>query len=227
MARFATIVFVMSVLGCSNLVSSRYGFWDGGEHPVFDGPSSADSGLRMVVRTKRSSDGPQSGAQCLNLASNRSVPLPEDEEAFAFGDAIVPGWAVFYQTNLSLAFVKPKNVVPGHVLVMPLSASKRLLDMPAEELADMFLTAQHVQRGMERIHGVSSSLIAVQDGPDAGQSVDHVHVHIMPRRPKDFEENDEIYFKLQKMGTRLPMKYRTKEEMTAEAKELRELFAYL
>lgn len=43
--------------------------------------------------------------------------------------------------------------------------------MQSDELADLFLTSQRVQRGMELFHGVSSSMIAVQDGPDAGQSV--------------------------------------------------------
>lgn len=44
--------------------------------------------------------------------------------------------------------------------------------MQREELADLFLTAQQVQHGMELFHGVSSSMIAVQDGPDAGQSIE-------------------------------------------------------
>jgi hypothetical protein len=55
---------------------------------------------------------------------------------------------------------------------MPLKSTKRILDMQREELADLFLTAQQVQRGMELFHVVSSSMIAVQDGPDAGQSVE-------------------------------------------------------
>jgi hypothetical protein len=54
---------------------------------------------------------------------------------------------------------------------MPLKSRKRILDMQSDELADLFLTSQRVQRGMELFHGVSSSMIAVQDGPDAGQSV--------------------------------------------------------
>ena len=32
-----------------------------------------------------------------------------------------------------------------------------------------------------------------QDGPQAGQTVPHVHVHILPRKGGDFENNDEIY----------------------------------
>lgn len=33
----------------------------------------------------------------------------------------------------------------------------------------------------------------VQDGPAAGQSVAHVHVHCLPRYYKDLESNDEVY----------------------------------
>ena len=32
-----------------------------------------------------------------------------------------------------------------------------------------------------------------QDGPFAGQTVPHVHIHILPRREGDFEKNDEVY----------------------------------
>lgn len=32
-----------------------------------------------------------------------------------------------------------------------------------------------------------------QDGPQAGQTVAHVHIHILPRKAGDFENNDDIY----------------------------------
>lgn len=32
-----------------------------------------------------------------------------------------------------------------------------------------------------------------QDGPQAGQTVSHVHIHVLPRRSGDFTKNDEIY----------------------------------
>lgn len=57
------------------------------------------------------------------------------------------------------------------MLVIPLKPSKRIPDMKADELADLFLTSQRVQRGMELFHGVSSSNVDIQDGPDAGQSI--------------------------------------------------------
>lgn len=33
----------------------------------------------------------------------------------------------------------------------------------------------------------------LQDGPAAGQSVPHLHVHILPRKEGDFANNDEVY----------------------------------
>ena len=43
----------------------------------------------------------------------------------------------------------------------------------------------------------SSSTISIQDGAAAGQTVEHVHVHILPRHVGDFANNDDIYDKLQ------------------------------
>ena len=33
----------------------------------------------------------------------------------------------------------------------------------------------------------------MQDGPAAGQSVPHLHVHVLPRKAGDFANNDEVY----------------------------------
>ncbi len=39
----------------------------------------------------------------------------------------------------------------------------------------------------------SMSCILMQDGAHAGQSVPHVHIHVLPRRPGDFKNNDDVY----------------------------------
>ena len=49
---------------------------------------------------------------------------------------------------------------------------------------------------IERVYEASSLNIAVQDGADAGQSVPHLHTHIIPRKRQDLQEqggNDAIY----------------------------------
>ena len=64
------------------------------------------------------------------------------------------------------------------------------------EIADLFLTVQRVGRMVERVFGATSLNIAIQDGVAAGQSVAHVHTHVIPRKLNDLEHkggSDAIY----------------------------------
>ncbi|KAJ5666770.1 ADP-ribose diphosphatase [Penicillium macrosclerotiorum] len=103
---------------------------------------------------------------------------------------------VFFQTPLSFALVNLKPILPGHVLVSPRRVVPRVSDLTADETADLFLTVRRVGRMVERVYGASSLNIAVQDGIDAGQSVPHVHAHIIPRKPADLNHRggtDAVY----------------------------------
>lgn len=62
-----------------------------------------------------------------------------------------------------------------------------------QEAADLFVSAKAVSRALEQHYGATSMTVALQDGPQAGQTVPHVHVHVIPRRAGDFGNNDDIY----------------------------------
>lgn len=139
---------------------------------------------------------------------------------------------VFYETEDAAAIVNLKPVVPGHVLVIPRVHYKRLADVPPAELAAMFDVVQKVGRVVEHAFSGDSLSIAIQDGASAGQTVNHVHVHILPRRPRDIEPNDKVYDLLDKFGLELrdvhqgkqmdsERKPRTKEQMREEAQWLK------
>ncbi|KAI1635003.1 HIT-like domain-containing protein [Biscogniauxia mediterranea] len=127
---------------------------------------------------------------------------------------------VFLTTPHSFALVNLKPLLPGHVLVCPSRPHRRLTDLPAGEVADLFVAVQRVQRMLARHYfsppsSSSSSQaveaatpeagsfnLAVQDGPGAGQTVPHVHVHVIPRirgatakqrRGGDDDPGDAIY----------------------------------
>lgn len=89
-----------------------------------------------------------------------------------------------------------KPLLPGHVLVSPRRIVPRFNDLSAAEVQDLFLTVQRVSRMVERVFAATSLNIAIQDGVDAGQSVPHVHAHIIPRKKDDLEAQggtDAIY----------------------------------
>ena len=153
---------------------------------------------------------------------------------------------VFHLTKHSFAFVNLKPLLPGHVLVSPLRPVPRLADLSADEASDLMRTVQRVGRTVERVFRGSALNVAIQDGRDAGQSVPHVHAHIIPRGPGDMDAkggNDAIYDALEgddgDVGKQLKERQedggrprfpkvddaarrpRTEEEMNAEAEMLR------
>ncbi|KAJ5923958.1 Histidine triad (HIT) protein [Penicillium verhagenii] len=103
---------------------------------------------------------------------------------------------VFHTTPLTFALVNLKPILPGHILVSPRRVVPRVSDLTPAETSDLFLTVRRVGRMVERVYGASSLNIAVQDGVDAGQSVPHVHAHIIPRKAADLDHRggtDAVY----------------------------------
>ncbi|KAL8744708.1 MAG: hypothetical protein Q9190_003066 [Brigantiaea leucoxantha] len=112
-----------------------------------------------------------------------------------FGNFVVTP-QVFHMTAHSFALVNIKPLLPGHVLVSPRRIVPRLADLSHVEVTDLFLTVQRVGRMVERVYNASSLNVAIQDGPDAGQSVPHLHTHLIPRQKADLDGNggsDAIY----------------------------------
>ncbi|XP_052425210.1 bis(5'-adenosyl)-triphosphatase isoform X2 [Carassius gibelio] len=123
---------------------------------------------------------------------------------FRFGQHMVKSSAVFVKTELSFALVNRKPVVPGHVLVCPLRVVERFRDLRPDEVADLFMTTQKIADVIEKHFQASSLTIAIQDGPEAGQTV---------KLQKHDRENEDV-----------PSKWRSEEEMAKEAMELHSLF---
>ncbi|XP_077181111.1 bis(5'-adenosyl)-triphosphatase [Paroedura picta] len=142
-----------------------------------------------------------------------------------FGQHLIKPSVVFLKTELSFALVNRKPVVPGHVLICPLRPVERFRELHPEEVADLFCMTQRVGNVVEQHFGGTSLTIAVQDGPEAGQTVKHVHVHILPRKTGDFSRNDNVYEELQRHDKEdTPGKWRSEEEMAAEATVLKKYF---
>ena len=100
-----------------------------------------------------------------------------------FGKFSIPHAHVFCDSpsGLTHAFVNLRPLVKGHVLVTPRRVVPRLEEMSAAERADLFSTARRVQRAIAAASGGADVELGIQDGRDAGQSVPHVHVHVIPR----------------------------------------------
>lgn len=110
-----------------------------------------------------------------------------------------------------------KPLLPGHVLVSPRRIVPRFNDLSAAEVQDLFLTVQRVSRMVERVFSATSLNIAIQDGVDAGQSVPHVHAHVIPRKKHDLEHKggtDAIYEMMESEDAHLGKQMQQREEAT-------------
>jgi histidine triad (HIT) family protein len=89
-----------------------------------------------------------------------------------------------YQDEHTLAFHDVDPRAPVHVLIIPrkhIASVDRLGDADAETVGRLFIVA----RGLARELGVADSgfRLVVNNGGDAGQSVDHIHMHLLGGRP--------------------------------------------
>ncbi|CAK0751322.1 hypothetical protein CVIRNUC_002059 [Coccomyxa viridis] len=168
----------------------------------------------------------------LSVRCMSHADMTEDQE---FGPHKIHASELFARTALSFAFVNLKPVVPGHVLVCSRRVVQRFTSLRNEEVSDLWCLAQKVGQVVEPYFGATSLTFAIQDGVHAGQSVPHVHVHVLPRRPGDFKSNDDVYDAIddaskalageaEKLDLDMERRVRTPEEMGQEAAQLRAAF---
>jgi histidine triad (HIT) family protein len=86
-----------------------------------------------------------------------------------------------YEDEHTLAFMDVMPQSDGHVLVIPKAAAENLFDLPPDALAATILTTQRVARAVKKAFNPPGIMLAQLNGAGAGQSVFHIHFHIVPR----------------------------------------------
>ncbi|NOX52010.1 MAG: HIT domain-containing protein [Gammaproteobacteria bacterium] len=91
-----------------------------------------------------------------------------------------PSFKVF-EDEYSLAFMDVMPQVEGHTLVIPKDKAVDLLDCDAEILGHTMVTVQNVAAAVKAAFVCPGIMIAQLNGEAAGQTVFHLHFHVMPR----------------------------------------------
>eukprot|EP00984_Skeletonema_dohrnii_P021939 scaffold11067_cov118-Skeletonema_dohrnii-CCMP3373.AAC.9 len=123
-------------------------------------------------------------------------------DTMLFGRFKILASQIFHKTEHSFALVNLRPLVPGHVLVVSNRIAPLLDDLHDHEYDDLWKTVRKVQRALKTKYNCDAFNVAVQDGEGAGQSVPHVHIHILPRYRGDLERNDDIYDQLEMWAPR-------------------------
>jgi histidine triad (HIT) family protein len=86
-----------------------------------------------------------------------------------------------YEDAKTLAFMDVMPQAPGHVLVVPKEAAENILDLSGEGMAAMMAATQTVAKAVKKGLEPDGIVLTQFNGAAAGQSVFHVHFHIIPR----------------------------------------------
>ena len=85
-----------------------------------------------------------------------------------------------YEDDRVLAFMDIMPQAEGHTLVIPKSPAVTLLDLDPAEAAYTIKIVQNVAKAMEKALDVKGIVLMQLSGASAGQTVPHVHFHLIP-----------------------------------------------
>jgi len=86
-----------------------------------------------------------------------------------------------YEDEHTLAFMDIMPAVEGHTLVIPKEPCESIFDVSPEAAAATIRTTQKVAGAVKKALNAPGVVIVQQNGAAAGQTIFHLHIHIIPR----------------------------------------------
>ncbi len=86
-----------------------------------------------------------------------------------------------FEDDMALAFLDAFPQSRGHSLVIPKLAARNLFEMSSNDLAQFMPRVHRVAQGVRKALSPDGIILTQFNGSEAGQTVFHMHVHIIPR----------------------------------------------
>ena len=88
---------------------------------------------------------------------------------------------VIFEDEKHVAILDRYPIDTGHSLVIPKKPYEKIIDMPKNEVAELFSLVPQIATTILKATGAVAFSIAQNNGKEAKQIIPHVHVHIIPR----------------------------------------------
>jgi bis(5'-adenosyl)-triphosphatase len=98
--------------------------------------------------------------------------------------------ATFAETDHLRALYNLAPMLPGHCLIVPVRHATRLSDLTPRESAEMLPFAARIAGLLIDVYGCTGYDLSLQEGSAAGQTLQHLHLHLIPRRAGDLTSHN-------------------------------------
>ena len=100
----------------------------------------------------------------------------------------LPQERIIMRDDLAFAIRDAFPVAPGHTLIIPKRHVASLFDTTNEERSSMLALMDKAKRELDAEFHPDAYNIGINDGPAAGQTVPHLHWHLIPRHKDDSKD---------------------------------------
>lgn len=108
--------------------------------------------------------------------------------------------SVFMESDHFYAIYNIAPILPGHSLIITRAHRESFLEFSEIELEELGVFTSGVIRRLMKVFKADAFNYSLQDGVNAGQTVPHFHLHVIPRRENDLESPGDWYPMIEKAG---------------------------
>lgn len=86
-----------------------------------------------------------------------------------------------YEDNAVFAFLDIEPKAPGHTIVIPKAHAENILNLSQDAIGPFFTGVKKITGIVEKALRPDGFTLGINHGKAAGQAIDHLHFHIIPR----------------------------------------------
>ena len=96
----------------------------------------------------------------------------------------IPSATVYEDDNFK-AILDVNPAARGHIIILPKNHSANVFEIPEEEISGIMVVAKKLAKAVKEAYKCDGVNILQNNGEAAGQTVFHLHVHVIPRFKND------------------------------------------
>jgi len=100
----------------------------------------------------------------------------------------LPSERIIHSNDIGLATRDSFPISPGHTLIIPKRHVDSFFNLSTDEMMGLLSLIDIAKRGIDREFSPQSFNIGINDGPEAGQTIPHLHIHLIPRFTGDLPD---------------------------------------